>query len=59
MRERSREAYVAIESGMISIEQAFMPAQPNADAIIGLVADVMGRYNTIVAEVNKEARNAK
>ena len=50
---------MAIESGMISIEQAFMPAQPTADAIVGLVAAVMGRYNTIVAEVNKEARNAK
>jgi tetratricopeptide (TPR) repeat protein len=59
VRERSREAYVAIESGMISIEQALMPAQPNTDAVIGLVADVMGHYNTIVAEVNKEARSAK
>jgi len=36
-----------------------MPAQPNADTVIGLVADVMGRYNTIVAEVTKEARSAK
>jgi hypothetical protein len=59
VRERSREAYVAIESGMISIEQALMPAQPNTDTVLGLVADVMGKYNAIVAEVNKEARSAK
>jgi hypothetical protein len=59
VRERSREAYVAIESGMISIEQALMPAQPNTDTLLGLVADVMGKYNAIVAEVNKEARSAK
>jgi hypothetical protein len=59
VRERSREAYVAIESGMISIERAFMPAQPDTDTVIGLVADVMGRYNAIVAEVTKEARSAK
>lgn len=57
--ERSRDAYVAIESGMISIEQAFMPAKPDADAVIGLVSTVMGRYNAIVAEVTKEARSAK
>jgi len=59
VRERSREAYVAIESGMIAIEQAFMPAQPKADTVVGLVADVMGQYNAILAEVNKEARSAK
>lgn len=57
--ERSREAYVAIESGMISIEQAFMPAKPDTDVIIGLVSGVMDRYNAIVAQVTKEARSAK
>ena len=57
--ERSRDAYVAIESGMISIETALMPAKPDADAVIGLVSDVMGRYNAVVAEVTKEARSAK
>ncbi len=59
VRERSREAYVAIESGMISIEQAFMPAKPDVDAVIGLVSGVMDRYNAIVAQVTKEARSAK
>jgi hypothetical protein len=59
VRERSREAYVAIESGMISIEQALMPAKPDIDAVIGLVSGVTDRYNAIVAQVTKEARSAK
>ena len=59
VRERSRDAYVAIESGMIEIEKALMPAQPDADKLIGLVSDVMNRYNAIVSEITKEARSAK
>jgi hypothetical protein len=59
VRERSREAYVAIESGMIEIEKALMPARPDADAVIALVAGVTDRYNAIVAEVTRDARNAK
>ena len=57
--ERSREAYVAIESGMIQIENTLMPAKPDVDAVIGLVSGVMDRYNAIVAAVTKEARSAK
>ena len=57
--ERARDAYVAIESGMISIEQAFMPAKPDADAVIALVSTVTGHYNAVVAQVTKEARSAK
>jgi hypothetical protein len=59
VKERSMEAYVAIESGMIEIEKALMPAQPNVDNVITLVAGVMDRYNQIVAQITKEARSAK
>ena len=59
VKERSSESYVAIESGMIAIERALMPAQPNADAVITLVAGVMDKYNQIVAQITKEARGAK
>jgi hypothetical protein len=59
VKERSSEAYVAIESGMIEIEKALMPAQPNVDNVITLVAGVMDRYNQIVAQTTKEARSAK
>ena len=59
VKERSSESYVAIESGMIAIERALMPAQPNADAVITLVAGVMDKYNQIVAQITKEARSAK
>ena len=59
VKERSMEAYVAIESGMIDVEKALMPAQPNVDTVITLVAGIMDRYNQIVAQVTKEARSAK
>ena len=59
IKERSSEAYVAIESGMIEVEKALMPAQPNADAVITLVAGITDKYNQIVAQITKEARSAK
>jgi hypothetical protein len=59
VKERSSEAYVAIESGMIEIDKALMPAQPNVDNVITFVAGVMDRYNQIVAQITKEARSAK
>ena len=59
VKARSMEAYVAIESGMIDVEKALMPAQPNVDNVITLVAGIMDKYNQIVAQVTKEARSAK
>lgn len=38
--EPSREAYVAIEGGMIQIEKAPMLAQPDIDQVIALVSGV-------------------
>ena len=59
VKQRSMEAYVAIESGMIDVEKALMPAQPNVDNVVTLVAGIMDKYNQIVAQVTKEARSAK
>jgi hypothetical protein len=59
VRERSREAYVAIESGMIQLEQALAAASPSPDTVIPMVSGVMDRYNAIVAQVTREARDAK
>jgi hypothetical protein len=44
---------------MIEIEKALMPAQPNTDAVITLVAGVMDKYNAVVGQITKEARSAK
>jgi hypothetical protein len=59
VKERSMEAYVAIESGMIEVDKALMPTQPNAESVITLVAAIMDKYNQIVAQITKEARSAK
>ncbi|HVH26640.1 MAG TPA: hypothetical protein VM818_07775 [Vicinamibacterales bacterium] len=59
VKERSSDSYVAIESGMIQIEKALMPAPPDVDSVLGLVSGVMDKYNAIVAQITKEARSAK
>jgi tetratricopeptide (TPR) repeat protein len=55
IKERSADAYVAIESGMIKIEQALMPDKPDAAQVTALVNGVMSQYNNTLAEVAKEA----
>jgi len=60
VRARSLDAYVAIEKGMVQIEQALlMPDQPNLATVTGLVGDVMNQYNAVVTAVQKEARSAQ
>jgi hypothetical protein len=44
---------------MIAIETALAAAKPDVDQVITMVGDVMMQYNTIVAQVTKEARDAK
>ncbi len=56
IKARSADAYVEIEKGMIEIEQALMPEKPDVARATALVNSVMGRYNTILAEIAKEAR---
>jgi hypothetical protein len=59
VKARSRESYDVIEKGMVTIERQLMPAKPDADATIATVAEVMTEYNKVVAQVTKEARDAK
>jgi len=59
VKTRSIQAYTGIEKGMISIENALMAPKPDVDQLITMVADVMMQYNTVVAQVTKEARDAK
>jgi hypothetical protein len=57
IKARSGDNYVAIEKGMIEIEQALMPEKPDAAKATALVNDVMAKYNASLAEVMKEARS--
>ncbi len=59
VKARSEDAYVAIEKGMIQIEQALMPEKPDAAAVTNLVQGVMTQYNNALALVVKEARGQK
>jgi tetratricopeptide (TPR) repeat protein len=57
IKAKSADDYVAIEKGMIEIEQALMPEKPDVAKVTALVGDVMRRYNAQLAEVVKEARS--
>jgi hypothetical protein len=56
IKAKSADAYVAIEKGMIEIEQALMPDKPDVDKVTALVTAVMTQYNTQLAEIVKDAR---
>src|SRR5882757_10028667 len=56
IKAKSGDAYVAIEKGMIEIEQALMPDKPDVAKVTALVTAVMTQYNAQLAEVVKEAR---
>jgi hypothetical protein len=59
VKARSADAYVAIEKGMVQIEQALMPERPDITKVTDLVNGVMAQYNAQLAEVVKEARARK
>jgi tetratricopeptide (TPR) repeat protein len=59
IKARSADAYVAIEKGMIQIEQALMPDKPDVAKVNALVAEVNTQYNGALATIVKEARAAK
>ncbi len=60
VREQSLDAYVAIETGMVQIEQALlMSDRPDVATVTGLVGGVMNQYNAVVTEVQKGARSAQ
>jgi hypothetical protein len=58
VKARSNEAYVAIESGMIQIDRALTAKEPDAAQATGLVNGVLEKYNAIVAQITREARDA-
>ena len=57
IKAHSADDYVAIEKGMIEIEQALMPEKPDVAQVTALVNGVMAKYNTSVTELIKEARS--
>jgi hypothetical protein len=59
IKARSSDNYVAVEKGMIEIEQALMPDKPDVAKVSALVNEVMAKYNASLAEVMKEARSKK
>jgi hypothetical protein len=59
IKERSADAYTAIEKGMIDIERALMPDKPDAAQAAALVSGVMDKYNAIVTEITKDARSRR
>jgi hypothetical protein len=60
VRAQSLDAYVAIERGMLAVEDALlMTEKPNVEQVTGLVTAVMTPYNAIVAEVQRQARVAR
>jgi tetratricopeptide (TPR) repeat protein len=60
VRAQSLDAYVAIERGMLAVEDALlMTEKPAVDQVITLVSAVMTPYNAIVAEVQRQARAAR
>jgi hypothetical protein len=58
IKARSQDAYVAIEKGMIEIEEVLMPEKPDAAKATALVNEVMRLYNATLAEIAKDARAA-
>ena len=56
IKARSQDAYVAIEKGMIEIEETLMPEKPDAAKATALVNEVMRQYNAALAEIAKDAR---
>ena len=56
VRAQSLDAYVAIERGMVQIEDALMLERPDVEQVMALVTAVMNQYNSVLAELQKQAR---
>jgi hypothetical protein len=59
IKARSADAYVAIEKGMIQIEQALMAEKPDVAQVTSLIGAVNTQYNAALAMIVKEARGQK
>jgi hypothetical protein len=56
IKARSADAYVAVEKGMIEIEQALMSDKPDVAKVTALVSGVNTQYNAALAMIVKDAR---
>jgi hypothetical protein len=59
VKARSADGYVAVEKGMIQIEQALMADKPDVAQVTALVTSVTTPYSAALAMVVKEAREKK
>src|SRR6266702_176581 len=60
VRAQSLDAYVAIERGMLAVEDALlMTDKPDVEQVMALVTAVMTPYNGVVGEVQRQARAAR
>ena len=60
VRAQSLDAYVAIERGMLAVEDALlMTEKPDVEQVMAMVTAVMTPYNAIVGEVQRQARAAR
>jgi hypothetical protein len=56
VKARSADSYGDIEKGMTQVEQALMAEKPDVDGASAVVKSVMDKYNAVVADVTKDAR---
>jgi len=56
IKVRNADSYVAIEKGMIEIENGLKPEKPDVARVTAMVNDVMRLYNEALAEIVKDAR---
>src|SRR6202790_3339533 len=56
IKVRSADAYVAVEKGMIQIEQALMADKPDVAQVTALVTAVNTAYNSALAMIVKDAK---
>jgi len=60
VRAQSLDTYVAIERGMLEVEDALlMTEKPDVEQVMALVTAVMTPYNGVVGEVQRQARAAR
>ena len=59
IKARSQDARDAIEKALVDIDAALKQDKPNADQVSTMVSAVNLKYNTVLGEINREARAAK
>jgi hypothetical protein len=59
IKARSQDARDAIDKGLTDIDAALKQDKPNADQVSSMVSALNLKYNTVLGEINREARAAK